>query len=661
MNNFRRSVKKSISRQLVFKILALLLTLGVMNCPSQATDWAPRIDLGVAAIDMDRGDLLWEAWEPEDLPAGIAEVSRAQVTQLLEQDRSRQRLFEFPHQLTNDRVVTYQFDQPSGATRLILTNGSADKPGGTIATFSPGGAPYISAVAAGSRVYVTFGTTIYALDPPKSSATVWSASWSINFAQNVKTESKRLLALDAPLTLMSDNNGLWAASVSRVARFTDSGEIDFDYNLVAALPATWHSGKRFDAFPPTILPWSDKVFVGLPSGLLAIDRKSAKEVWRRETHRYPYPSLVATSGDGMVFVQVGSDCPQTLSTPLQLAASRKEVAVATLSQDVAAAQLLQRYGEGYHRKAIRQWLSKELAHEGEASKVAVGILAQLLENWPRRRNKEGLVQGIVDALSGKGWGEETGSPARHRILAWRTLQELLFGYPQPESLPPNAIYSMWDELPFKMPPEMIRQLTGISRQVIATGSEEEKGYAASVLLSESLDWSSVSESELKSLLLSNNSSVWRWAGQAMIKHGMRETLLEWGSTRPRSDYFSIFLLLNQGRTGLPSGPEQRFILTLAADYPGDVAYQLQLQSSTSAIDVPTVFRQPFHKYLRGELIAARAEEKAGQVTTITQREYNLNAALRILRKWNEPEDLAIVRSFLEYPHSFVREHAKGML
>src|SRR5688572_3561743 len=68
----------------------LLLRAAVASClavllasPARATDWGPREDVGVAAVDTRTGKVLWEAWRPEEVPAGAAKEEKAAAEYLL--------------------------------------------------------------------------------------------------------------------------------------------------------------------------------------------------------------------------------------------------------------------------------------------------------------------------------------------------------------------------------------------------------------------------------------------------------------------------------------------------------------------------------------------------------------------------------------------------
>src|SRR5262249_22248329 len=53
------------------------------NSSAHATDWGPRGDVGVAAVDTRTGNVLWEAWRLDEVPAGASKSEKTAVEYLL--------------------------------------------------------------------------------------------------------------------------------------------------------------------------------------------------------------------------------------------------------------------------------------------------------------------------------------------------------------------------------------------------------------------------------------------------------------------------------------------------------------------------------------------------------------------------------------------------
>lgn len=62
-------------------VMCILVVLLVS--PAQATNWVPREDVGVAAVDTRTGKVLWEAWRPDEVPASASKEEKTAVDYLL--------------------------------------------------------------------------------------------------------------------------------------------------------------------------------------------------------------------------------------------------------------------------------------------------------------------------------------------------------------------------------------------------------------------------------------------------------------------------------------------------------------------------------------------------------------------------------------------------
>jgi hypothetical protein len=102
-----------------------------------ATQWAPREDLGVAAVDGRTGEILWEAWNPVDLPADVPDSVKDAAKRLLD---ARQWWRDpdggytgFPYRLGENRVVQYSYDTFAKQNQLKLVQSTDGRPGRIVA------------------------------------------------------------------------------------------------------------------------------------------------------------------------------------------------------------------------------------------------------------------------------------------------------------------------------------------------------------------------------------------------------------------------------------------------------------------------------------------------------------------------------------------------
>ena len=320
--------------------------------------------------------------------------------------------------------------------------------------------------------------------------------------------------------------------------------------------------------------------------------------------------------------------------------------------------MLHSYGDGYLRKQLREYLGQlRQADQGPEAKAAAKAIGNLLATWPRKRDRQRLLDSCVTALlqgEGKGPPRAFGSPASQRVLTWCLLQELIYGgtpdgYDRPGV---NYAYHSWDEYPVFLGGGAAAKLADHCRQVVAKGPEAERPFAASVLLSRGVGWSRLTDAERKELFLSPQPSVWRWAAMSLLKNGWREELIRWAPGRPTADHLDIiFILSHKPPKGWPKA-ELDFWLTCARRVPGSVACVLNGQDER---EIPLAFRIPIRAYLEKE-IANPTVEDVGK-----QEAGDLFAAVFVLDRWKNPDDTPLLLKYLKHPCLRLHGYVKSML
>jgi hypothetical protein len=630
-------------------VLALALA-----CPVPATQWAPR-EVGVSAVDPRTGAVLWEAWEERDLPAGSSRAVRDAFRDLL----AKREVWDpeaastgFPLQLAADRVVTYAYDSPANEHRLTLSAGTVDRPGVAIARFSFGNLS-VNYERGGETLYVLVDGVLQALKPGVSPhEETWRPAWSFDLSGEPGDHDIAMRL--QPRFLHADAQGLWISDHRRVRRLSSDGNLEFIHEIRSPVP------PFRDGFGAPLTIGASCIYYRNATGVLAIDRASGGEVWRVPTWRSPYPSRVAEVED-LVLIQVGSDCPSTIRGALAEGAHPSwQLGRNTPRRRVAAAMLLKSYGDGYPRAALRKWIERVRKQKpgGETSEAAAAI-ELLLQSWPASRDRQRLIDACVDSLLAVSKRNAYGSPATERLLVWCLLQELIYRRaPDGDGRPGiNYSYDSWDEDALALTESRRLALARHCRLILGGGPEEEKGFAASVLLSRAVGWDSLGDAELRDLFLSPHESVWRWTGMALAKHGRRDELVALAGRRSEGELLSVIYILDHALPAELSSAEQQFWLACARRTPASIAYVLIL---TMPKDIPIVYREPICEGLEATVSTARgAETAASQVTS--QREYDLIAALRVLHRWCRPEDTPLIAAYLDHPNAFVRGHVKVLL
>jgi len=446
--------------------VAALLTAS----PAPAWSYGPRDDVGVAAVDSRTGKVLWEAWRPDELPAGLSPEQKAAAAWLLANPRGQR-----------------------------------------------GPVP-----------------------PP---------SW-------LPDEPVAGLAVADP----------WPVGVKALEMLASGGK-----NLI---------------------------YCRYSKGVIAIDRTTKKEAWRRETTRNPHLSTVSEIGENVTLLQIGADVPTTVHSAL-IGGGTSHLAVGglyphTLKQQAAAAALLHCYGDGYLRPEVRKLADQFRADARDpAAQATATALDKLLATWPATRDRRRLLDGTVAALLKADTGDPlrgVAGPDAHRVMLWCLLQEFIYGSPKDGygTIGYNYAYSSWEERPVALPDAMKVKLVEHCRQVIAAGSAEEKPYAAGVLVSTAVGWAALTDADRKALVLSAETAVWRWGAFTLAKNGRRAELMAWLGERPPADRLDGIYLLKyqQPKEWVPA--ELAFWLDCARHDAGFVANALSPRDGP----VQKAFRAP---------------------------------------------------------------------
>jgi hypothetical protein len=392
----------------------------------------------------------------------------------------------------------------------------------------------------------------------------------------------------------------------------------------------------------------DLIYYRHELGVIALDRANNKEKWRALSMRAPFQSLVLEVGE-LALVQIGSYVPVSIRSAV-LGGGRSELKVQnlephTLKQRVAAAMLLHHYGDGYLRPELRNIINLLKAEKDDpaAARAATAVERRLAE-WPKKRDIQPLPEACVAALL----ASETGNPLGdfpwtdgYRVVTWCLLQELLYGSPRDgySRQGYNYAYGGWEEKSVSFSDAAKNKLTDHCRRVIATGPEAEKPFAASVLVSTTVGWSRLTDTERKSLLLSSNPSAWRWAALALVKNDRREQLVDWIRERPADDHLDAVWVLTHNKRAEWSAGERKLLVSAAGANPGGVAVLL----GRSKDSVPDALRDPIRKYVERETAAPTVQDGS------TQEANYLLAAVQFLDRWNNSDDTPLLLSCLKHP------------
>ena len=341
--------------------LAVVVLAAFGRPEARGTQWTPRLDLGVAAVDRRTGAVLWEAWDEADMPADAGRDVRGAASALLAQREPTDAEDlgpRLPAALAPDRIVTYHYDSDRNQIELILARGSAESPGEGLAriSFRSTGAFY----ALGPETfYVLTDGRVYALGSRGATdGGTWRADWTVDLVDS-SVERERAVSMSI-WRMRVDGDGLWVADDRRIRRFGPGGRVDFDHVILEP----WEHVRN--GFGSSLTLGEGVVYFRHGGGVIAVDRTTSRERWRLPTFRSPYPSRVLEATD-LVFVQVGSNCPRTitgaLAEGLQPAARRTPEGSRRL---VAAAALLRSYGDGWPRASLRRSIAEARRGKNES-------------------------------------------------------------------------------------------------------------------------------------------------------------------------------------------------------------------------------------------------------------------------------------------------------
>jgi hypothetical protein len=323
-------------------VLAVLL-IGSLPALAFATQYGPRNDVGVAAVDLLTGRVLWEAWQLDDVPNDLSKAGKAAVKDLL--DPSPVHLGpdqpDFPAALTRDLVV--DFASADSKCHLILAHGRPNAVGAEVARFTFASGLDWAYVLSGNSLYVLLDGRVHALvGTTKGLADRrWAPSWVLDPLADLPKQEREAAKYE-PMGLRATAEGVWVVHGPRVLLFSPQGRRQAQYLLKNASSAVFGGMGAALTFGKRLIYYRHSV------GVIALDRDTKAEVWRLDTTRSPYPSRVIEFGERLVLVQIGSDVPHTLR--VALAASRQrlpKLGPNTAGQRVAAATLLHSYGDGY--------------------------------------------------------------------------------------------------------------------------------------------------------------------------------------------------------------------------------------------------------------------------------------------------------------------------
>jgi hypothetical protein len=312
---------------------------------------------------------------------------------------------------------------------------------------------------------------------------------------------------------------------------------------------------------------------------------------------------------------------------------------------VGAAVLLHHHGDGYLRPELRKDADKLRKLDNDAvAKAAAQALDKLLAAWPKKRDRQGLVDGCVAALlrpEEQVPHRELAWRGEQRLLPWCLLQELIYGGSPDayERVGYNMVYGYERETPLPLKDEARAKLAELCKRVVAEGPEAEKPYAASALVSKSVGWARLTDNDRKGLFLSPQPSVWRWTALSLLRNKGREQLIEWASQRPPEDHLDVLWMLSYQMPKVWPKAELNFWLACARRTPGRVASAL----NTYEGEVPLALRPPIRAYLEKEI----------DRPTITHFDHkeggDLFAAVYRLDRWKDKEDTPLLLKYLRHP------------
>lgn len=602
-------------------------------------DVAPRLDVGAAALEADTGKLLWEAWEPDDLPAGTAPDVRQAAMKLLsstpEQPSPRQEgevRLPSPIRLGADREVRMELHRDR--TTITLHERRDDQAGREIARAilpSTDGEP--AGLFGELLVLKTRKNTLHAF-AAHSAKDLWKPEWTFDILLKPPTGQGARLFYH-PARLAVHDGLLWLATGDRLTALDQQGRTRFDLAFEPHLPPGW------EAPPPQIIFQKDRLYCVHSSALVAVDRTTQKELWRHYTRRGPFLSRMADTPP-LVLVQIGSDCPRTITNTLtESTYAGPRLGEITPARVAAAAAFLRAYGDGYPRRYVRQVIQKYKA-SAEAEKLkAAASMERTLPDWPARRDRTRLALACVTALRDAAAPRPGAQPSPERAMTWALLQEMVF------ASAPNAYgdapvaFTEWHNRPLALPPGSLQELRDLCRSAVKNGHPIEQPFAASLLLSDEVAGNHVSQGEIEQLLLRPEGGVWRWAATRLARDGKRVRLLELARKRSPEDRLATLWIISPRLPEVMSSEEEDFWMDCVQADALKTAYWIRLAWFTRR-DVPARFRGP---------IAAALEREVASPTVLinSQAQYDMEAGLDLLDRWGGDENIQLLRKYLRHP------------
>ena len=320
----------------------------------------------------------------------------------------------------------------------------------------------------------------------------------------------------------------------------------------------------------------------------------------------------------------------------------------TLARVAAALELLNNYDQAYFFRREAENLIDFEDTQGLAPEThqAIENIKRLLKGpWTKQGDSQALIERAVKALVTPEAGRKPATPESERLLTWCLLQEMAYGmlvdgYTKGGDV--NLDYDqLLDEQPIQIAAELKQKLVDECRRVVREGVAEERGYATSLLASHGIGGGTVSDTELAELAGSGQQAVWHWALIGLAKSGNRDLLVNVARKRPEGDWCHVMNILAARIPEKMSDKEKQFWQDFGALDPGKFIDILEFKYRD--LPVPEEFRNVVREYLAKE-IANPSVTRTGE-----QPYYSLKSAIEFLHAGANPEDLTLIKKFLNHP------------
>ncbi|HYE19335.1 MAG TPA: PQQ-binding-like beta-propeller repeat protein [Tepidisphaeraceae bacterium] len=628
--------------------LACLLAL-LCAADARATQYALRPDLGVAAVDARTGQLLWEAWTPADVPPAARPAAGAAVAQLLTDRPATDNAAAEPFNPGPGLTVGVTFTPGAGHTVALYRRGADGRAAPTLLRSYTSPVPTSVEARLGDLLLARQSSrTVIALDLTAGGAQ-WKPAWTFAQADRPGDPAAAVDAdgHDGPIaSVRVVGDQIWVARGSRVTALDAAGRVLLETRIAGAADrSAWHSPGKTEIRPGD----AGRVYFVHPEGVVALDRSTAKELWRRSTYRGPYAPELKEVGDHTLLMTVGSDAPQGLQWQLALlpkdARSRGRAAHPP-QRVLAAARLLHAHGDGWPRPAVRAWADRHRAgapHTDADHAAVAAELDRLHAAWPPHRDEARLMKSAIDGLT-----PPPGAPPApsDRELCWGVLQERIWGC-SPVLQRQAASILIWrsDGKPLALRLDVHSRLANECRRVLRAGPPAERGPAASVLLSPTLAIT-VGAAELDALARDADPDVWPGALYWAERREDRAHLIALAAARPRADRRYAAAVVARRLPRDPTPAERDFWTALATDQPliaaDALGYSRPLPRALLASVLPQIRRH-------------LERERTAPTGRLTGGDYSLPAAVNFVAAANDPTDTALLRELLAHPG----HHAAG--